>query len=378
MPRAYAVQEQVQPAQEGKIEKGEITGTWQGTMRARGSQDQRVVLKIAKDEKKGFSAILFNLDRSGPPIVGTSVSFENGSLRFLNDFPGLTYQGKISADAKSIRGTMTQAMPSLSLPLVLERATPETEWATAARPTGIQPMVADARPDVEVSTVRPTQPGTKVMAIVIQGTDVVARNSSLTNLIKFAYQVQNRQIVGAPSWMETDKWDMVARPDIPGTPSIEQARNIMQKLLAERFRLKIKDERREMTAYVLTVAKNGPKMTRSADDASLPPNIAIGPWGVMHVRNTTLGDFTRFLNGYVLDRPVVDQTGLTGRWDFTLHWTPDETQFPGLPVPPPVADDANALSLYAAIQEQVGLNLNAQKTPVSVLVIDHVERSAPN
>jgi uncharacterized protein (TIGR03435 family) len=353
----------------------DVQGTWQGIMHTPESHDQRVVLKIATDEKGGFSAILYNLDRSGPPIVGSSVSFENGTLRFVNDFPGLTYQGKISADGKAISGTIVQVVHSL--PLVLERATPETEWAIPAPPTRIQPMDSAAKPNVEVSTVKPTQPGTRMFALTIQGTHLVVRNFSLTNLIKFAYQVQNRQIVGGPGWMDTDNWDIEAKPDMPGLTSVEQEREILKKLFAERFALKIHNEMREMTAYVLTVGNSGLKMTKSAD-ASLSPNFAMGPLGVLRVRSATLEDFTRILQGNVLDRPVVNQTGLTDKWDFILRWTPDETQFLGMPALPPTANDANAPSLFVAIQEQLGLNLNAQKTQVPVLVIDHIEKPSPN
>jgi len=94
-----------------------------------------------------------------------------------------------------------------------------------------------------------------------------------------------------------------------------------------------------------------------------------------------MGDFAHLLQGGILGQPVVDNTGLSGRWDFTLKWTPDETQFAGGPVklPPPAADDANApLPLFTAIQEQLGLKLDAQKVEAPVLVIDHVDHPSPN
>lgn len=357
----------------------DVRGTWQGTVHTPSGHDQRVVLKIAKDEKDAFSAMMYNLDQSGPPIAGSSVSFENGTLRFVNDFPGLKYQGKISVDGKEIRGTMTQTAHLLPVPLVLERATPETEWATPAPPAAIKAMAPDAEPDVEVSTVKPTRPGTRMFMLTIRGTDVVIQNFSLTNLIKFAYQVQNQQIVGAPTWMDSDKWDIEAKPDIPGAPNVEQERKILQKLLAERFALKIHDEKREMTGYALTVGKSGPKMTKSVD-ASLPPTFYMQPKGVLHAQHATLGDFTRALRQNVLDRPVVDQTGLTDKWDFVLHfdWTPYERQIPGMSPHPPASGDTDAPSLFTAIHEQLGLELKAQKMRAPVLVIDHVEKPSPN
>lgn len=372
---ACAAQGLAQAAVHTPLKQTSIEGQWQGTMHTPGSHDRRVVLMIAKDEKGGFGATLYNLDQSGPPVVGSSVSLEMGAVRFVNDFPGLTYEGKISADGKAINGTVIQA--AHSLPLMLERATPETEWAIPAPPMKIEPMAPGEKPDIDVSTVKPTQPGTRIFMLTTRGTDLVIRNFSLMNLMKFAYQVQNRQIIDGPGWMDSDTWDIEAKPDTPGVPSVDQEREILQKLLAERFALKTHEEMREMTAYVLTAGKSGPKMTKSTDAPS-PPNFAIGPWGVLHVRNATLGDFTRMLQGDVLDRPVVDQTGLTGKWDFVLRWTPDDTQFPGMPAHPPVVADTDAPSLFTAIPEQLGLKIEAQKIAVPVMVVEHVERPSAN
>ena len=92
-----------------------------------------------------------------------------------------------------------------------------------------------------------------------------------------------------------------------------------------------------------------------------------------------MGEFAHFLQSSVLGRPVVDNTGLTGRWDFTLKWTPDETQFMGMNPPPPAADDANAPPpLFTVIQEQLGLKLEAQKVDAPVILVDSVEHPSPN
>ena len=102
--------------------------------------------------------------------------------------------------------------------------------------------------------------------------------------------------------------------------------------------------------------------------------------GKLNVRNALMTDFTELMQSAVLDRPVLDQTGITGRWDFTLNWTPDDSQFSGLGarVPPPT-DSANAPpNLYTAIQEQIGLKLDATKAPADVMVIDHVEKPSDN
>jgi uncharacterized protein (TIGR03435 family) len=358
------------------VKKSRIAGTWQGRMRGPDGHDMRVVLKIAKDEKSGLSATLYSIDQNGAPMTGASVRFEEGSLHFVNDFPGLKYEGKISADGNSIGGTVTQAGDSV--PLVLERATPETEWATPAPPPRIAPMAPEAKPGVEVSTVKPTQPGSSLFMLMMRGGNLVVKNLSLNSLMTFAYEGQ--QFTGGPGWMDTDKWDIEVKPDTTGMPSRDQMKLIVQRVLAERFALKTHEEKREMTGYVLAVGKNGPKMTKTAD-ASLSPNFTMGPLGVVHARSATMDDLAHLLQSDVLSRSVVNETGLTGKWDFVLQWTPDETQFAGAPVkvPLPATNDTNTPPpLFTAIQEQLDLKLEAQKMPVPVLVINRVERPSPN
>jgi uncharacterized protein (TIGR03435 family) len=359
-------------------ENDSITGTWQGAAHAPGGHDRRFVLKVARDEKGTLSATLYSLDQNGPPMAGSSVSFETGTLRFVNDFPRLTYEGKMSADGNSISGSVTQVVGSF--PLVLKRATPETEWATPAAPTRIQQMAPDAKPDVEVATIKPTQPGTRLFMVTVRGEDVLVKNLSLSFLVRWVYQLQPRQIIGGPGWMDTDKWDIETKPDTPGMPSVEQEKEILRKLMTERFALKVHEEKREMPAYTLTVGKDGPKMMKAAD-AGLSPSLAMGPLGVLHVQSATMDDFTRMLND-ILDRPVVNETGLTGKWDFVLKWTPDETEFAGAPVkvslPSASEEDANAPPLFTAVQEQLGLKLKAQKVDAPVILVDHVEHPSPN
>jgi uncharacterized protein (TIGR03435 family) len=102
--------------------------------------------------------------------------------------------------------------------------------------------------------------------------------------------------------------------------------------------------------------------------------------GKLNVRNALMSDFTGLMQSAVLDRPVVDQTGLAGRFDFTLNWTPDDSQFGGMgaKIPPPT-DSADAPpNLYTAIQEQIGLKLDATKAPADVMIIDHVEKPSEN
>ena len=360
-------------------QKGDIVGTWQGTLHAPNGHNLRTVLKVTKDDKGALHGMFYSIDQSGRGIQTSSVSFDNGTLKFGIDFIGLTYDGKMSADGNSISGTSTQG--DHPLPLVFERATPETEWAMPAPPPRIPPMAADANPSFEVATIKPTKPDERGTYITVQGTGLVVVNFSLNDLVKFAYDMQNKQIVGGPDWMATDKWDINAKPDTPGQPNTKQLQTMIRKLLADRFAFKFHNDKREMGAYVLTVGKNGPKMKQNTGNPNGLPGLFFGPIGTLHVMNATMEDFTGLMQSTVLDRPVVDKSGLTGRWDFTLKWTPDESQFVGMgiKVPPPSADDANAAPpLFTAIQEQLDLKLEAQKTQVPVLVIDHVDHPSPN
>lgn len=366
------------PAEKGAAATG-IPGTWQGTLHAPGGHDLRTVLKITKDDKGALHGTFYSIDQSGQGIPTSSISFENGILKYGIEFISLTYEGKLSADGNSISGNSTQG--DHVLPLVFERATPETEWAMPAPPPKIPPMPADAHPTFEVATIKPTKPGEQRTFLIVRGTQFQVVNFSLAGLVKFAYDMQDKQIVGGPDWMNTEKFDIDGKPDVPGTPNGQQLKEMVQKLLADRFALKFHKDQRDMSAYVLTVGKDGPKMKQNTSNPNGLPGLFFGPIGTLHVMNATMQNFTSLMQSAVLDRPVVDHTKLDGRWDFTLRWTPDESQFAGMgvKVPAPAADDANAAPpLFTAIQEQLDLKLEAQKTQVPVLVIDQVDHPSAN
>ena len=180
--------------------------------------------------------------------------------------------------------------------------------------------------------------------------------------------------------MENDKYDITALPDIAGQPNIKQLKSMVKKLLKDRFKLAFHQEKKELSVYALTVGKTGPNLTKSDGDPNGLPGLGMRALGALTVRNATLENFVHLLQSTVLDRPVVDQTGLAGRFDFTLNWTPDESQFGGLGVKIPTPSDAaNAPpGLFTAIPEQLGLKLDATKAPVDVIVIDHVEKASEN
>lgn len=355
-----------------------IEGTWQGTLHLPNGGSLRIVNKVTRDSGGALKVQDYSIDQGAQPMAATSASFDGGVFKYGIQFIDGEYEGKMSSDGNSITGTWKQG--GGTLPLVLERATPATEWAIPEPPPKIPPMAADVQPGIEVATIKPSKPDEQRRLITFRGRELAIVGFTLNDIIKFGYGVQEKQIINGPDWLGSDRFDVNAQPDQPGIPNNDQIKGLLQKLLAERFQFKLHRDKKEMSAYVLTVSKDGAKMKKSSDDPKGLPGLFFGPIGTLHVRNATMTNFTELMQSAVLDRPVVDQTGLDGKWDFTLKWTPDESQFTGLGIKvPPPSDTADAPPpLFTAIQEQLGLKLDAQKTQVPVLMIDHVDHPSPN
>jgi uncharacterized protein (TIGR03435 family) len=355
-----------------------IADTWQGTLHAR--QDLRTVVKITKADDGGYKAVFYSIDQGGDGLPVSKITVDGTTVKMTLTMIAGTYEGKLSPDGKTITGTWSQG-PN-PLPLILTRATPETEWIIPPPTPKLPPMAADARPSFEVATIKPSKPDDPRKAFIVQGRRFKIINQPLTAILSFSYNVQAKQIIGLPPWADTDKYDIDAEPDGEGAPSDKQWKSMLQKLVAERFKLTFHQEKKELSVYVLSVAKTGPKLTKSEGDPNgLPGLFFRGKLGDLGVRNANMGDFTGLMQQAVLDRPVLDQTGITGRYDFTLVWTPDDSQFAGVgaKIPPAPADDGKAPpNLYTAIQEQIGLKLEATKAPADVMVIDHVEKPSEN
>lgn len=354
-----------------------MTGQWQGTLKT--EKDLRLVLVIKKDDVK-LSGTMYSIDQGAMPIKLSSISLDGSTFKFGVDLIGGRYEGKMSDDGNSITGTWTQG--STPLPLVLTRATKETAWEIPAPPPPPKLMPADADPSFEVATIKPNDSGaTQMQQLTLNGRNFQTRASSLLDLIAFSYEVQAEQIVGAPDWISKDRYDIAAVPDVEGAPNPQQVRLMIQKLLADRFKLKFHKETRELSAFVLSVGKAGSKLTPTQLNGPLPGlgmRPATGGLTII-VRNGTLHDFTGFLQTVVLDRPVVDRTDLKGKYDFDVTFLPDESQFNGHAPIPKLADGVEpAPALSDALLAQLGLKLSTEKTAVDVLAIDHVEKPSPN
>jgi uncharacterized protein (TIGR03435 family) len=208
-------------------------------------------------------------------------------------------------------------------------------------------------------------------------------NTNLNDLIAFAYGLHSKQIISAPAWFGTEMFDIDGVPDATGRPNLKQMGIMVQKLLADRCQLKFHHDTQELSVYAVSVASSEPKMTKSTAGPNDPQGFQFRGLGDLIVRNMSMTDFASWMQSGVMDKPVVDHTGLKERYDFTLKWTPDDSQFQqfrgAVNMNRPETTDPNAPpSLYTAVQEQIGLKIEATKAPDDVIVIDHVEKPSPN
>jgi uncharacterized protein (TIGR03435 family) len=353
----------------GSLRAQDIAGTWQGTMQS--SKEQRIVVKIAKGDGAGWKGVMYSLD-SNMAYEGratTQISLHGAEVRLAITPIDSSYQGKLSVDGATMTGMWTQS--GASYPLNMTRVTGDAAWEI---PKADAPMAKNADPDWEVVLVKahdPSDPSNN-QSLNFKGRQFVMVNRAVEGMLLFAYGLQRVQIVGAPHWIETERWDVQGLPDAPGHPSLKQMQSLTRKLLEERFGLKVHREAKELSVYAITVGKGGEKISPSAGDPNGTPSENENSNGgvvTMRMTNMTMGEFAPDL-AYFLDRPAVDQTGLKGRYDLQLKWTADESKAS--------ADGSAPPGLFTAIQEQLGLKLEPVKAPVEVLVIDGVERPSAN
>ena len=358
----------------------DLAGIWQGTLHiAQANRDLRTEIKIAKAADGSYKTTFYSIDQGGQPFVASKTTFQDGTLSFALDAIGGKYEGKMSPDGKTITGTWTQGPNTIALNL--ERTTEDAAWPI---PEPIKPMAADAHPSVDVATIKPSQPGARGKGFGFPGTHFRTFNFDVNDMIAIGFGLHTKQIIGAPDWLATDLYDIDAVPNVPGRPNIKQMGDILQALLVDRFALKFHREQRELPVYAIQLAPGGPKMKETTAGPNDQQGFGFRGLGDLVVINMSMKDFAFGMQSAVTDRPVVDQTGLTGRYDFTLKWTPDDSQFAQFrgavpPQPPAAGDNPNAPpSLYTAGQETLGLKFTATKAPDDVIVIDHIEKPSPN
>jgi uncharacterized protein (TIGR03435 family) len=236
--------------------------------------------------------------------------------------------------------------------------------------TPINPMAADAHPSFAVAVIKPHDPNSHRQGFNAVGDRYTIRGQSVTSLMMFAYSINKHQIADTPDWVGNAAYDIEGTVDTPGEPGLRQQQEMLQKLLADRFQLKFHHEMRELPVYALQLEKGGPRLTPAAN-----PNAQPDQDGDSHGKEMTqvytsasMADFVLGMQ-FFLDRPIIDQTGLTGRYDFKLRYTYDDSDNPETNAPP---------GLFTALKEQLGLKLEATKAQANVIVIDHVERPSEN
>jgi uncharacterized protein (TIGR03435 family) len=358
----------------GRAAAQDVTGSWQGTLQA--PRPLRIVVKITADGG-ALKAVMYSIDQGGQGLAASTISVQGATVRFAVAAIGASYEGKLSADGASMSGSFSQG--GAAIPLELVRASGEAAWTIPTPPAAMRPMAADAKPAFDVATIKPSNPDAQGKLFTVRGRQVVTIGTTVGDLLGFAYEVHPKQISGGPAWLTTDRYDITGQPDVDGVPNQTQLRVLVQKLLADRFKLAFHREQKELSVYALVVGSKGPTLTKSEGDPNGLPSLLFRGLGTLPARNASMADFARVMQAAVLDRPVVDRTALGGRYDFTLTWTPDETQFAamGVKVPPPPAD-ATTPGLFTAVQEQLGLKFDSTRAPVEVLVVDRVDRPSAN
>jgi uncharacterized protein (TIGR03435 family) len=232
----------------------------------------------------------------------------------------------------------------------------------------------------EVASVKVHDGPLTVFDVSTSGTRLTARAETLNGLVMWAYNLKNYQVSYAPSISGANVfYDIFAKAEGDAVPTRDEFRQMLQTLLADRFNLKVHREAKEMPVYALVVGKNGPKFKESAPEAVFSNNTGVNrrPDGLpgrnqyMAVTKATMEDLAEGIMGtFFVDRPVVDKTGLTGAYDYRLEATP------GFRINnnPELTD----ISVFTAVQEQLGLKLESQKAPVKILVVDHLEKPTAN
>ena len=289
-------------------------------------------------------------------------------------------------------------------------------------------------PTFEVASVKPNKSGERMIRISNTPGRFAATNVTAKMLIEFAYNIKDPQLSGGPSWLDSARFDIDAKADEPEEPAaggsslmavagpntkalargpgdpamdtMNQRRRLMvQSLLADRFKLTLDRQTKDLPIYELVVGKGGPKFketTLPPPDPNAPPQAPSGPprpgqpfrgrgimmgigRGQLNMNGGSMRQLADALSARV-GRNVVDKTGLTGDYDLTLQWTPDENdpitrsggpdgRPPGDVAPPP---DPNGPTLFTALQEQLGLKLESTKGPVETFAISHIEQPSEN
>jgi uncharacterized protein (TIGR03435 family) len=255
---------------------------------------------------------------------------------------------------------------------------------TVAMPVAFgQGATAPAVPAFAASVIKPSGPasGNGLSVKFLPGGRLVARNANVRLLIKIAYNLNDDEVTGGPAWIGLKHFDIDATTDaaVDSSGMVDKERNhlLLQGLLQDRFQLRLRSEMRQMSTYALVVAKGGPKMTLSATqdgDAHI-----LGGLGHITAANASLDQLAAAVEDWV-GHPVKNLTGLDGKYDFKLEWTPDQAMVAGGAGGGAATDpaDYSGPTIFTAVQQQLGLSLEARKTDSLCEVVESVELPSEN
>jgi len=240
-----------------------------------------------------------------------------------------------------------------------------TALAASAAPAAFEVASVKANHDGSMGGEGHTREKIEHSPISLTMTDV-----TLNSCLKWAYGVRDFQISGAPGWFATERYDINAKA--PGPVSEDELKAMMQTLLAERFRLMLRIEKKELPVYALSVAKNGPNLHPAT---GVTPATMLPTGGGLVFQNVSMADFADRLATRPLrvDRPVVDKTGLNGEWDFTLKFAENAAELKSS-LEGMEKGDPGGPSLFTVIQEQLGLRLEPARSSVDALVVERAEK----
>jgi uncharacterized protein (TIGR03435 family) len=289
-------------------------------------------------------------------------------VRTLRDFPNM----------QPMRAELRR-MTLVSITLFILVHAPQTQ-------AQVSPPPASSAPTFDVASIKPDREGNHTR-VSFNSNSLLATGMTLKALVELAYNVNDSQLFGGPDWGNSAKYEVQAKIDDTTAAALkslsteekqQQRRLMVQALLAERFKLKISQSSKELSIYVLSPVKKGPLFSQS----SLPGNATSGitsSSGQTKFSGISLAIFADWLSGQV-GRKVIDQTGLQGKFDFTLQWS-QEKQTPltdSNQGPAALSSDSSGPSIFTALQEQLGLKLESSKGPVQVLIIESAEKPTEN
>jgi len=226
----------------------------------------------------------------------------------------------------------------------------------------------EATPTIlEVASVRQHSGAREFSDLSTSGTKVTVSALTLSEVIANAYHLRDDQIIGGPRWITTDLYDIAAKAESTVPLTAEQSRQLLQAVLADRFRLECHRETRETPVYALVVGKDGSKLKDAGISGNNPRLRMTANAAGKHIIawHSTMQQLALLLSG-TAGRPVVDKTGLSKKYAFQLDWNPAD------------APDSDIPSVFTAVQQQLGLRLEPQKVPFEVLVIDSADRPSAN